>query len=42
MKRLEKIKKRIDNSLVKTRYLQKDLQKISEEIEKISSEEEQK
>ena len=35
-----KIKKLLDNSKVKIEYLAKDIEKISEEIENISSEEE--
>jgi len=35
-----KIKKLLDNSKIKIDYLAKDIQKISEEIENISSEEE--
>ena len=35
-----KIKKLLDNSKVKIEYLTKDIEKISEEIENISSEEE--
>ena len=36
------LKKILENSMVKVDYLKKDLDKISEEIDKISLEEEQK